>query len=160
AGDPRLYLKPVYGSNAIVESISSLDLTNDIDVRIDLHLKSTHPAGWNAVLAGRADNSGPYSWRLEVTPNREIEFFWSTTGTAPANTVESDIEVLPSSARATLRVTMDVDNGAGGHDVAFYVGYDGVDGSFTQIGPTITGAGTTSINNAAADLIIGSPPEI
>jgi hypothetical protein len=160
AGDPRLYLKPVYGSKAQVDSISSLDITNDIDIRIDLHLKSTHPAGWNAVLAGRANNAGPYSWRLEVTPDREIEFFWSTTGTAPANTVESDIEVLPSSARATLRVTMDVDNGAGGHDTRFYIGYDGVNGSFTQIGPTITGAGTTSINNAAADLIIGSPPEI
>lgn len=160
AGSPRLYLRPVYGSNAQVDSISSLDLTNDIDLRIDLHLKSTSPAGWNAVLAGRANNSGPYSWRVEVTPNRLIQFFWSSTGTGPANTISSTVEVLPSSARATLRVTLDVNNGAGGRTARFYIGYEGVNGTFTQIGGDVVQAGTTSINNAAADLIIGSPPEI
>lgn len=160
AGLPRLYLKPVYGSNALVESISSLDLTADLDVRIDLHLKSTHPAGHAAILAGRANNAGPYSWRLEVQADRQVELFWSPTGVGPATTVTSVLEILPSSARATLRVTLDVNNGAGGHDVRFYVGYEGVNGTFTQIGATITGTGTTSINNAAADLIIGSPPEV
>lgn len=55
AGLPRLYLRPVYGSNAVVDSISSLDLTSDIDVRIDVHLKSTYPtANTNAVQIGRA----------------------------------------------------------------------------------------------------------
>jgi len=159
AGLPRLYLKPVYGSNALVESISSLDITEDLDVRMDLHLKSTHPAGWNAVLVGRARNGGPYSWRLEVQADRQVELFWSDNGVT-GQTITSDLEVLPSSARATLRVTLDVDNGAGGHTARFYVGYEGVNGTFTQIGPDVIGSGTTSINNAAADLIIGSPPEI
>lgn len=156
---PRLYLQPVYGSRARVASDSALDLTADLDVRVDLHLKTTHPAGWNAVVAGRAVNGGPYSWRFEVRPDRKIELFWSTDGTT-AQTVISTVEVLPSSARATIRATLDVDNGAGGHVVTFYVGYEGVNGTFTQMGPAITGTGTTSINNAAADLIIGSPPEI
>src|SRR5215510_6584531 len=157
---PRLLLHPTYGSNAQVASISSLNLTNDLDVRVDMHLKTLHPDGWNAVIVGRANNSGPYSWRLEVRPDHTVTLFWSTTGTAPALEATATIPVLPMSARATLRVTLDVNNGAGGRDIKFYLGDGGVNGSFTQIGPTVTQTGTTSINNAAAPLIVGSPPEI
>jgi hypothetical protein len=157
---PRLYLRPAYGSNAQVASISSLDLSGDLDVRVDMHMKTTHPSGWSGIVAGRADNGGGYSWRLEVAPDRTVTLFWSDTGTPPANQATSTVPVVPMSARATLRVTLDVDNGAGGHDVKFYIGDEGVNGTFTQVGPTITGAGTTTVANAAEPLIIGSPPDV
>lgn len=157
---PRLLLHPTYGSNAQVASISSLDLSGDLDVRVDMHLKTLHPDGWNAVIIGRANNAGPYSWRLEVRPDHTITLFWSDDGTPPASELTATVPVLPMSARATLRVTLDVDNGAGGHTARFYLGNGGVDGSFTQIGPDVDGSGTTSIFNAATALIVGSPPEI
>ncbi len=160
AGSPRLYVRPASGSRAKVLSTTALNLTNDIDVRVDMHFKTMHPAGWNSVVVGRASNVGAYSWRLEVRPDHTVTLFWSSTGSAPALEVSSPIPVVPSSARATLRVTLDVNNGASGRDAKFYIGYDGVNGAFTQIGTTVTQAGTTSINNAAADLIIGHPPEI
>lgn len=42
-----------------------------------------------------------------------------------------------------VRATIDVDNGAGGYDVKFYLSDDGV--SWTQLGATVTGGSTTSL---------------
>jgi hypothetical protein len=54
-----------------------------------------------------------------------------------------------------VRVTLDVDNGAGGHDVKFYTSADyGV--TWTQLGVTVTTAGTTSIYAGTAPLLVGA----
>lgn len=160
AGSPRLYLRPYGGSRAQIASISTLNITSDFDLRIDMHMKTTHPDGSNAIVASRANTFGAYSWRVEIEPDRTVRILWSTTGVTPALDATSTIPVVPMSARATLRVTLDVNNGAGGHDVKFYIGYDGVNGAFTQIGDTVTGSGTTSIFNVAEPLTLGHPSEI
>lgn len=160
ASTSRLYLRPAFGANARVESIAALDVPGDLDVRIDMHMKTTHPSGWSGVVAGRANNSGGYSWRVEVAPDRTVTLLWSGTGSPPANQATSTVPVVPSSTRATLRVTLDVNNGAGGRDIRFYLGFGGVNGSFTQVGPTITQAGVTSVANSSEPLIIGSAPDL
>src|SRR5690606_31448163 len=63
--------------------------------------------------------------------------------------------------RVQVRVTLDVDNGAGGCDVTVAYRTDGVIDSgtgWTTIGSTITNAFTTSINGctAAAGVVMGS----
>lgn len=159
ASTPRLYLRPANGSAASVASSAALNLTNDLDVRIDMHLKTMSPDGTPAAIAGRADTLSTFSWRVLVYPDRTVKLQWSPTGGAPILSVTSATPVLPMSSRTTLRVTLDVNNGAGGRTATFYVG-DSVSGSFTQVGPTVVQAGTTSINNAAQPLIVGDTTDL
>lgn len=160
APNPRLYIPPYSGSRASIATSSALNVSGDIDVRVDLHLKTMHPSGWNGIIAGRADNSGGYSWRLEMEPDRTVTFFWSATGSPPATEAASTIPIMPASARCTLRVTLDINNGAGGYTARFYIGYEGVNGTFTQMCPDVTGSGATSIGNSSEDLVIGHPSDV
>lgn len=155
APTPRLYLRPVPGSNAHVDSIASLNLTADLDIRIDLNFKTTDPSGADTRLMGRENAGGTYSWRVDVRADRLVTLYWSADGTTDAGAVTSSIPALPSAARATLRITLDVNNGAGGHEVKFYSS-DSVTGTFTQLGATFVGVGVTSIFNATAPLSVGA----
>lgn len=58
---------------------------------------------------------------------------------------------------AWIRVTVDVDNGAGGCNVAFYKASDqgDVPSSWTQIGTTVTSAGVKSFFNSTTPLLFG-----
>lgn len=153
----RLFLPPTIGARAEVASTAALDITSDLDVRIDLHSRTTDPSGANVTLAARYTEGGGYSWSLDLAADHKVVLTWSTTGTPPPdNTVSSTVPVLPSSARAILRATLAVDNGAGGHDVTFYLGTS-MTGPWTPVGPTITEPGVTSIFNAAEPLVVGSP---
>jgi hypothetical protein len=53
-----------------------------------------------------------------------------------------------------VRVTIDVNNGASGRDVKFWKSSDNV--TYTQVGATVTQAGTTSIYSGNANAIIGA----
>lgn len=159
AGLPRLYLRPQRISSAEVASSAALNLTGDLDVRIDMHLKTMDPSGAPVAIAGRADDAGAYSWRILVYPDRTVSLLWSATGSPPPLTITSAVPVVPMSARSTLRVTLDVNNGAGGRTATFYVG-ESVTGPFTQVGATVVQAGTTSIANAAEPLIVGSAADL
>lgn len=158
-GLPRLYLRPARISSAEVASDPGLDLSGDLDVRIDMHLKTMDPSGAPVAIAGRADDGGAYSWRILVYPDRTVELLWSATGTPPPLSVTSGTPVVPMSARSTLRVTLDVNNGAGGRTATFYTG-ESVNGPFTQVGATVVQAGTTSIANVSEPLIVGSAADL
>jgi hypothetical protein len=159
AGLPRLYVRPTWPNSAEVNSSASLDLTSDLDVRIDMHLKTMDPSGTGAVVAGRADSAGSFSWRIKVNPNRTVTLQWSATGTPPPLEITSLNPVVPMSARATLRVTLDVNNGAGGRTATFYVG-ESVTGPFTQVGAAVTQAGATSIFDAVEPLVVGTATDL
>lgn len=157
---PRLLLSPSLGARAQVNSTAALNITSDLDVRVDLHAKTIHPDAGSTVIAGRADDVGPYSWRLEFLPDRRVTLLWSDDGTPTAPIFEtSTVPVMPSSARAILRATLDVDNGGGGYDVKFYLGQS-ITGPWMQVGPTMTGPAPTTVFNAAADLVVGDPPSL
>lgn len=159
APTPRLYLRPVDGSRAFVNTVAALNITTDLDVRIDMHLKSMSADGAAAAIAGRASSSSLFSWRVKVHADRTVTLEWSTTGSTPALSITSTTPVVPMSARSTLRVTLDVNNGAAGRTATFYAG-PGVTGPFTQVGPTVVQAGTTSIFNAAAPLVVGDASDL
>lgn len=154
---PRLLLHSSHLDTAYVASTSALDITTDLDVRIDVETKSTSPYADTTILAGRAINTA-FSWRLDFLDDHRVRLLWSATGTTPAMVAVSTVAVLPMLARQSLRVTLDVDNGAGGYDVRFYVG-SSVDGPWMQIGDTVTDTPVTSIFNAIADVVIGLPAD-
>src|SRR3546814_4084966 len=69
-------------------------------------------------------------------------------------TAVSTVAVPADSTRVSIKVTLDVNNGAAGNDVVFATA-DSIDGTYTQLGTTVTNAGVTSVHAGTADLEIG-----
>lgn len=159
-GDVALDLPGNAGDYASAPDSAALDITGDIDVRIEATLANwcqpDYPsAGQNSFprtqLIGKS-SSGQISWALHVASSRPY-FEWSTDG-VNTNYAWSDSDLpLTSSGRIALRFTMDVDNGAGGYDVAFYTATS-IDGPWVPLeSGTITGS--TSIFSSTSALRIG-----
>lgn len=138
-----------------------LDITGDIDIRIEIEPHEWYAGGQaGIVLAAKYDNATTNrSWFWAVQPDGKIRFFWSadgnnpvTNGTVVTSTVAADFTV----GRIALRVTLDVNNGSGGHTLNFYTS-DSITGTWTQLGATVVdSSGTTSIFNSAAGVQVGA----
>lgn len=139
---------------------ASLDITGDIDVRVDVAYNNWTESGlddgpflagkWYTVTANR-------SWRFYLNIDGTLEFEWSTLGTSGSVlTKTSTASVSPRMGeRMAFRVTLDVDNGAAGNTVTFYTA-DTIDGPWTQLGAPVVTAGVTSIfASATAPLELG-----
>lgn len=145
---------------------AALDITGDIDVRFDGTL-----ANW--VLADYGFVSGTVSTRTELigksaSTQRSWSLFvhegklmleWSEDGTALITQESTETIPVPASGRLAVRATLDVDNGAAGYDVNFYVS-DSIDGVWAQLGETVTDSGTTSIFAGTATVRIGEATSI
>lgn len=142
-------------SQATTPDSANLSITGDIDMRIDVR-----PDAWG-LLAGLThkylSTGNQRSWAFWVNADNTLSVRWSPDGTfASAITKTSTVAVSPpASGRLALRVTIDVDNGAAGNDVKFYTAPD-INGSWTQLGATVTTAGTTSIFDSTQVVGIGS----
>lgn len=137
---------------------AALDITGDIDLRAEIS-----PAGWNysgidgvtqrAIIASKTGTVGSQvSWVFGIRGNGKIFFLWSASG-AGANSTESNPITSPTD-RMAVRVTLDVNDGAGNKVITFYTS-DSIDGSWT-VNRTITSAGTTSVFASTAPLEICS----
>ena len=82
--------------------------------------------------------------------------YWTTGG--GVNTIGSaSSTVIVGAANGAVkwvRATLDVNNGASGKDVKFWTSDDGT--TWTQLGATVTSAGTTSIYSGSATLNLGA----
>lgn len=129
-------------------------VTGDIDVRADVTLVS-----WRKLtgLAGKY-SAGQQSWYLRVSASGKLNLGWSTDGTNDFQASSTVPIPWPQANRATVRATLDVNNGAGGYTVTFYYSTTrGVAGPWTQLGdPVVTTAGTTSIFNSTTATTFGA----
>lgn len=130
---------------------ATLDITGDLDIRIDLTLEN-----WRETcnLAGKYGAAGQRSWIFFLDDEGTLSFRHSADGTATINKVSTNYLPIPGNGRQALRVTLDVNNGASGHTVTFYYS-DTIDGSWTQLGDAVVTAGTTSVFSSTADLEVG-----
>ncbi|HEY5836794.1 hypothetical protein [Streptomyces sp.] len=141
---------------------AALDITGDIDVRIDAQLDNwiTLTDTDTTELAGKYTVTGNQrSWRLVVnTTTGGPTFSWSTDGTL-ANTVDVAAAAalpVPGHGRLAIRATLDVDNGAGGYTCTLYTAPT-IAGPWTQLHQTVTTTGgATSIYNSTAPLELGN----
>lgn len=151
--DEDLSYLQLFGSGyATTPDHSSLDITGDIDIRVDLEPNSWRPNA-EYVICGKYLAGGQRSWALRLLPAGNIAFNWSTNGSSASSMISAAVPA--DSGRLTIRVTFDVNNGSGGKTATFYTGTGGVAGSFTQLS-TLTTAGTTSIFSSSAALTIGA----
>jgi hypothetical protein len=133
---------------------ASLDVTGDIDVRLDIT-----PGSWRVrqIVAAKWNTTGNNrSWAVEILGDGQIRFTVSPDGTLTnAYSYNSGIYAVPENqGRLALRVTLDVNNGAGGRTADWYTS-DSLDGSWTNVA-TLAVATTTSVFSGNASLEVGS----
>lgn len=162
AGDGGNHLRTLYNDlTAVVgpqtADKASLDITGDIDVRMDIWPHSWRAGSGMILISKYATTGDQRSWVLRLTPSGQLGFAWSTTGTnGTTETAFSNNAVpVPAGGRLAVRVTLDVDNGAGGRTISFFTS-DSVTGTWTALGaPVVQASGTTSIFNSTTALAIG-----
>lgn len=141
---------------------AALDIVGDLDVRFDGTLAdwilADYTFGGGTVstrveLMGKSAASASRSWSLYITQGR-IQLEWSADGTTLIGQSSTEYLPVPASGRLAVRATLDVNNGAGGHDVRFYTS-DSIDGVWEQLGTTVTVPGTTSIFSGTSSLRVG-----
>ncbi|NEC90479.1 hypothetical protein [Streptomyces sp. SID12501] len=164
AGTPFLDLPGSSTAYASTPDTAALDITGDLDVRIDATLSNwtdyATGSGSTTHLVGKLGFAGgTKSWFLG-TRNRALYFEWSADGTATLSASSTLPFPNTASGRIALRATLDVDNGAGGRTVTFYTAPSGTSGPWTQFGSAVVQAGTTSIFNSATALRVGRATDV
>jgi len=150
-----LMLPGASGDYASTPDHASLDITADIDLRADVTPSTWAPAGLQQMVAKWA-SAGNLSYQFGLNANGTLRLQWSSDGTANLNVSSTTTPVPhPTSGRLAVRVTMDVNDGAGNRVIRFYTAPD-LAGPWTQLGTTITTAGTTSIFAGNSVLEVGS----
>lgn len=135
---------------------ASLDITGDIDIRMDIWPHSWRSSTGMILISKYATLGDQRSWALRISSGGIIALTWSTSGTSGTlTTAFSSAVPIPTGGRLAVRATLDVNNGVGGWTAAFYTS-DSVTGTWSALGsPTVTTSGTTSIFSGAGALAIG-----
>ena len=130
-------------------------ITGDLDIRVDVSCTSWN-TGSEQVLAAKFAGSGVRSFYFTLSTAGQLQLWWTADGTTLiGKQVASGWTVPTAGTRKYLRVVLDVNNGASGNDVKFYESTD-TGATWSQIGTTVTTAGTTSIFDSTTELQIGA----
>jgi len=148
-----MFLPGTAGSYASTPDNAALDITGDIDIRIDATLPNW-ATGIAQVLVAKWVGAPNLSYLFYLETNGTIVLVRSTNGTNIFG-IGSTAAVPITSGRLSVRVTLDVDNGAAGHTATFYTG-PSVDGPWTQLGAPVVTAGVTSIFSGSSIVEIGT----
>lgn len=129
----------------------SLDVTGDIDVRIDVR-----PSNYaRTTLVAKAELlTGQESWNFFVDASGLLHFVWSADGTSADSFAVISTVAIPL-GRIALRATLSVATGT----VTFYTAPT-ISGTWTQLGVAASGTSgaATSIYNLASPIQIGYAP--
>lgn len=151
-----LVLNGVAGNYASSPDAPQLDIVGDIDLRAWVALNDWTPSSAQTLLSKYITTADQRSWYLVILTDGTVNFRNTTLGTAASavDYISTAATGFSDFAQRWVRVTLDVDNGAGGKTATFYTSEDG--NSWVQLGAGVTTAGTTSIFNSSAAVEIGS----
>lgn len=152
-GTPYVYLPGVAGNYLSVPDAASLDIVGDIDIRVKVALDDWTPPSSTNVLINSYDYGGQARWAFRVLVTGTLQFEWFNSSVVNTTKVSSVVTGLTDGSAKWLRATLDVDNGASGSDVKFWMSDDGV--AWSQLGTTQTTAGTTNVRETAGSVIVG-----
>lgn len=133
---------------------AALDITGDIDIRVKMAATDWTPSTGLMPLVSKYGAVGQRSYFFALNSSGTLQFGWTADGTTLLSANSSVATGVLDGATKWVRVTLDVNNGASGNDVIFYLSDDGT--TWTQLGTTVTTAGTTSIFNSTAVLEISN----
>lgn len=155
-GSSYLRVRSGDGSHATCPDAAALDITGDLDVRVDVDADQWHAGD----LAAKYELDGDQrSWYFGVEDGR-LRLSWSPDGTIASRLTVLSTAMLPRArGRMAVRVALDVDDGSSGHVVTFYTA-DTIAGPWTQLGDPVTGTGTTSVHGGTAGLEVGGVDDL
>lgn len=148
------------GGRVYTPDAAVLDITSDIDVRVDVAAVDWTPPVV-MLLASKSRDYGiatsNLGWYLTLQTGGTLQLTWSPTGAFGAALSATSTAAVGATdgTRKAVRVTLDVNNGSGGRDIKFYTA-DTISGTWVQLGSTVTAAGATSIAAVAADVEVGT----
>lgn len=143
------------GSYASTPDAAALDITGDIDLRVDF-TPAVWPPPFDWTLIGKyGDTGNQRSYRLDVTTAGILRITWSTDGTGNTSMSSTIAAPIAAGRRLAVRATLDVNNGASGKTAVFYIAGE-LDEAWSQLGAAVTTAGTTSIFSGTAALEVGA----
>lgn len=152
SGENYLYFGGGNNNNASTPDSNVLDITGDIDIRLDLSLPTWSPSGLKCLMSKWFVPSN-ISFLFAINSGGILQFFWSTNGSSGL-LLQSSVGVgFAANSRNWIRVTLKANNGSNQHEAKFYISSNGT--SWTQLGTTQTGSGTTSIFSGSAQVTIG-----
>jgi hypothetical protein len=132
-------------------------ITGDIDIRAYVAMDDWTPSADQTIASKFDAGTGNRCYFFRVQTDGTLFLLTNSSGTSSANNVSFASTVAPTIANGAalwVRVTLDVDNGASGKTATFYTSSNGT--SWTQLGNTVTTAGTTSIFNGTNVFEVGA----
>lgn len=152
-GPPWAEMSGTNGNEITTPTSAAYNVT-DLDLRLDLSLDD-----WEVSqgIAARFTASGNNrSWAVYMAGTGQVGFTWSPTGTSTTLTQFSTVPLKAyNGQRLTLRITMDVNDGAGGYELRFYTGRTVDDDEWVLLGDPIVGVGTTALFAASSIIEFG-----
>ncbi len=149
-----LYLTGDSATYASAPDAAALDITGDIDIRVEVTLSD-----WaqDAPLVTKQHEPDQISYGLGLTSDGVLLLDWTEDGTFDSYvSAESTEAPTPDeTGRLAVRATLDVDDGSGNWVATFYTG-PSIDGPWTQLGDPVTDSFTTNIFAGSAPLEIGT----
>jgi len=155
-GTNYVYLPGTITNYLEVPDAAALDITGDIDLRWYGTLDDWTPATQNELLAKQTLSNRSY--KIAINSTGFVTFQWSADGSTVITATSTVVTGVTDGTAKWVRATLDVDNGASGNDVKFFLSDNGT--SWTQLGSTVTNAGVTSIYVGTAPVRIGAIPDI
>jgi len=149
-----VYLPGGSANRLQVPDEAALDITGDITITARVALEDWTPAAVRRIVAKWLGPGNQRSYEFRINANGTLEFGFTTNGATVLGRTSTVAPTVADGNPLWIACTLDVDNGASGHDVRFFTSNDGV--TWTQLGSTVTTAGTTSIFAGTAPLTIGS----
>ena len=147
---------PIYlitGVPASTPDAAILDITGDIDVRIDLT-----PALWGGGIfqsvISKFQAAAQQSWLFQIIDTGALTFLWSTTGADLLQAFSTAVVPFEHGHRGAIRAVLDVNNGAAGRTIRFYTAST-LTGPWTQLGADVVQGGVTSIFNSTTAVVVG-----
>jgi hypothetical protein len=154
APDPYLLLPGTTGNYASTPDSANNSVVGDLTLTVGVAADDFTPAAISTLLNKWTTSGNQRAYMLQVLTDGKLRYSWSTNGTAVTSKDSTVSAGATDSQKIYLKVTHDVDNGLAGNDVKFWKSIDG-GLTWSQIGATVTTAGTTNIFDSTAALIVG-----
>jgi hypothetical protein len=156
AAPGHIYFPGTAGNSLTTPDSAALDILGDICI-----VARIQPSAWTSTakqtIVSKLNTAGNQrSWAFSIDLNGTLELLWSADGTTAGPQPNSLGGLAGFSTTTPLYVAavLDVDNGAGAYQTAFYTSSDGTSWSALG-GPLAPVAGVTSLFNSSAALNIG-----
>lgn len=150
----HLRLPGVAGNYASTPDIAANSIAGDQGLVCAAALLDWTPASIQTLISKWNTTGNQRAIALSVNTDGTLNLSWSADGTAVISKNSTVATGIADLAIKFIWASLDVDNGAVGNDVKFWLSPDGI--AWVQLGATVTTAGTTAVFNSSSGLEVGS----